>query len=198
MLAVAHFSEQWKWSMELAANRAPRHPRDLALRQTARMSCKADCTTDGWSVYLTSLFSGLALSQCLIIIPTGERECVCVFCLFWRVGLWHAAGKYKHVCLVFGIMSTWKLDGHSVHAWPRCWRCTAWNCWNLIWRETVRLCWHAFACYMQIGSHWISLAACWEGPRTMSICLPLLFQGTSLLRNTVSPWAQQCCRYAFF
>ena len=155
------------------------------------MSCKAVCTTDGW-VHLTSFFSGLARSPCLIIIP------VCEWVRVWMRDM-QQVNVSKFVWCLGVCMGTWKPDrAQCVHAWRRCWRCTAWNCWNLIRRKTVRLRWYAFPCYMQIGSHWISLAACWEGLRTKSICLPLLFQSTRFPRNTVSPWAQQCCRYAFF
>lgn len=197
MLAVAHLSEQWKWSRELAANRAPRHPRDLAVRHTARMSCKAVCTTDGWSVQLTPFFSGLALSACLIFIPTWVfGVCVCD-CLFWRVGLRHAAGKCKHVSPVCGWDYAWACESWMEHRVVSG-TCSSSECWNVIWRATVRLRWYASPCYMQIRSDRVSLAACWEGLRTKSICLPLHFHGIILLRDLVSPWAQQGWTCAFF
>lgn len=97
--------------------RVPRHPRNLAVRQTARMSRKAVCTTDGWSVQLTSYFSGLALSLCLIIIPTWEWGCVlCCVCgggylFFFRGGLrlGCAAGKCEHACMMFDFDYVWNV-----------------------------------------------------------------------------------------
>lgn len=178
--------------MELAANRAPRSPRDLAVCQTARMSSKAVCTTDGWSVHLTSFFSGLALSPCLIIIPTWERVCarvyVCVCCcLFWIVGLWHTAGKRNHVCLVFDWEYVCPRESWMGHSVCRCQRCPAWQTCAGIWYGEQQ--WGCGVmrspCYMQIGSDWISLAACWKGLRTKSICLPLLYQGPILLTKDV-------------
>ena len=74
------------------------------------MSCKAVCTTDGWSVQLTSYSSRLALSPCLITIPTWEQGCVlccvCVWgCAFVRLGC--AAGKREHVGMVFDLDYAW-------------------------------------------------------------------------------------------
>lgn len=108
--------------------RVPRHPRNLAVRQTARMSRKAVCTTDGWSVQLTSYFSGLALSPCLIIIPTWEWGCVlCCVCgggyLFffrgggsgWDVQQVNVSMLVRCLTLImyemYVCMSTWKFDG---------------------------------------------------------------------------------------
>lgn len=81
MLAVgALFLRTIKVEHGAGGHRVPRHPRNLAVHQTARMSRKAVCTTDGWSVQLTSYSSRLALSPCLITIPSWECVlcCVCV------------------------------------------------------------------------------------------------------------------------
>lgn len=97
-------------------HRVPRHPRNLAVHQTARMSCKAVCTTDGWSVQLTSYFSRLALSACLITIPTWEQGfyvvCVCMWrCAFVSaVRLGCAAGKCEDVCMLFDLDYVWAHD----------------------------------------------------------------------------------------
>lgn len=60
----------------VGGQRMPRHPRILAVHQTARMSCKAVCTTDGWSVEMNSYFSRMEPSLCPITIPTWEQGCV--------------------------------------------------------------------------------------------------------------------------
>lgn len=124
MLAVgALFLRTIKVEHGAGGHRVPRHPRNLAVHQTARMSRKAVCTTDGWSVQLTSYSSRLALSPCLITIPSWECVlcCVCVcVCggvyLFWGLRLEYAAGNREHVCMVFDLDYVWAHESLMEHS----------------------------------------------------------------------------------
>lgn len=99
-----------KVALRVSGHRVPRHPRNLAVHQTARMSCKAVCTTDGWSVELLFLsFGTVTVSHHHSHLRARGVVCVCVrVCLFiWELRFGCAAGKCEHVCMVFDLDYVW-------------------------------------------------------------------------------------------
>lgn len=78
-----------KVALRVSGHRVPRHPRNLAVHQTARMSCKAVCTTDGWSVELLFLsFGTVTVSHHHSHLRARGVVCLCVCVyLFGSLGL---------------------------------------------------------------------------------------------------------------
>lgn len=94
-------------------HRVPRHPRNLAVHQTARKSCSAVCTTDGWSVELISFFFPLPGAFIVSHHHTHLRVMVCFISLcVWKmcicsIRMGYAAGKREHISMVFDLEYVW-------------------------------------------------------------------------------------------
>lgn len=182
--------------------RVPRHPR--------KSGCPSDGEDESQKPFVPQmadqcsrllLFRGLALSPCLIIVPTWEwgccfMLCVCV-CARWLAWLECLAGKSDDPYNVWATPAFGWALGMDVHVHVErileMFRRSSLVCWNKMDAPTLKLQSYASPRYVWIGSDWNrqSLAACWAGFRRKSICLPLLFHSGIAHRNTAVHSAHQ-------
>lgn len=93
-------------------HRVPRHPRNLAVHQTARKSCSAVCTTDGWSVELISFFFLAWSFHCVSSPHSLESNGFFISLCVWKmcicsIRMGYAAAKRDHISMVFDLEYVW-------------------------------------------------------------------------------------------
>lgn len=127
IMLATHFSEQWKWSMELAANRGAEASQGSGCPSDSEDELQS-CLYHRWLISASDFPFQRPGTVTVSHHYSHLRVVVCVCVCGWLVCDMQQVNVSMFVWCFGLCMSTWKLDGtQCVHPWRRCWRCTAWN-----------------------------------------------------------------------